>query len=224
MPVQPPKNFDEVGTTSDTAGAQLLPTLAADPDDYLGPAREDGLSLLKPDHDWMRVLGLVAVALVAGFGLGWASGSSWSSASNVAALNPVQKDAFSPRPETKSAGRSDAIRKVASTVSGGSPKPPAIPARPESESSRTITTGTVTIPTAAPVREPMVAAPETRPTTIEGWTVREVRGGAAVLEGPDGVRTASPGDIVPGLGRIDSIVRWGNYWIVATASGLIATP
>ena len=32
------------------------------------------------------------------------------------------------------------------------------------------------------------------------------------------------GDAVPGVGRIDSIVRWGNRWIVATASGLIATP
>jgi hypothetical protein len=71
-------------------------------------------------------------------------------------------------------------------------------------------------------RGPMV--PETRPTTIEGWTVLEVRGGTAVLEGPDGVRMATRGDTVPGIGRIDSIVRWGNRWIVATASGLIATP
>jgi hypothetical protein len=32
------------------------------------------------------------------------------------------------------------------------------------------------------------------------------------------------GDTVPGIGRIDSIVRWGSLWIVATANGLIATP
>jgi len=67
-----------------------------------------------------------------------------------------------------------------------------------------------------------VAVPETRPTTIEGWTVREVRGAAAILEGPDGVWTVTRGDTVPGVGRIDSIVRWGNRWIVATAGGLIA--
>jgi hypothetical protein len=78
--------------------------------------------------------------------------------------------------------------------------------------------------TALTAREPMVPVAETRPTTIEGWTVLEVRGGTAVLEGPDGVRTAVRGDTVPGVGRIDSIVRWGNRWIVATASGLIATP
>ena len=72
-------------------------------------------------------------------------------------------------------------------------------------------------------REPMVAVPETKPATIEGWTVLDVRGGTVVLEGPDGVRTAARGDTVPGIGRINSIVRWGNRWIVATASGLIAT-
>jgi hypothetical protein len=35
---------------------------------------------------------------------------------------------------------------------------------------------------------------------------------------------AMRGDTVPGIGRIDSIVRWGNRWIVATDNGLIATP
>lgn len=72
---------------------------------------------------------------------------------------------------------------------------------------------------------PLLApAPETRPTTIEGWTVLDVRGQTAVLQGPDGVRTVVLGETVPEIGRVDSIVRWGNRWIVATANGLIATP
>jgi hypothetical protein len=65
--------------------------------------------------------------------------------------------------------------------------------------------------------------PETKPTTIEGWTIREVNGGTAVLEGPNGVWKATRGDTVPGVGKIDSIVRWGNRWIVATSKGLIST-
>jgi hypothetical protein len=65
--------------------------------------------------------------------------------------------------------------------------------------------------------------PDTRPTTIEGWTVRNVSGRTAVLQGPDGIRKVSVGEIVPGAGRIDSIVRWGNRWIVATSKGLITT-
>jgi hypothetical protein len=65
--------------------------------------------------------------------------------------------------------------------------------------------------------------PETRPATIEGWTVRLVYGGAAELVGPDRVWTVRPGDYVPGVGRIDSITRWGSRWIVVTSSGLIST-
>jgi hypothetical protein len=66
--------------------------------------------------------------------------------------------------------------------------------------------------------------PETKPTTIEGWTVRDVIGGKAILEGPDGIWRAARGDSVPGLGRLESIVRWGSRWIVVTDGGLISTP
>jgi hypothetical protein len=71
---------------------------------------------------------------------------------------------------------------------------------------------------------PRTPIPETRPMTIDGWTIRDVVGGTAVLEGPNGVFRATRGDTVPGVGRIYSIVRWGNRWIVATGSGLISTP
>jgi hypothetical protein len=70
----------------------------------------------------------------------------------------------------------------------------------------------------------LTRTPETRPTTIKGWTLREVTNGTAVLEGPNGVWRAKPGQTVPGVGRVDSIVRWGNRLIVATSSGLISTP
>ncbi len=92
-------------------------------------------------------------------------------------------------------------------------------------------------PTTAPTMKPVLAplprekkarnrpkpTPETRPNTIEGWTVRNVSGGTAVLQGPNGIRKVSVGDTVPGAGRIDTIVRWGNRWIVATSKGLITT-
>ena len=73
-------------------------------------------------------------------------------------------------------------------------------------------------------RTKLTPAPETRPTTIEGWTLREVVDGTAVIEGPNGVWKVTPGQTVPGVGRVDSIVRWGNRLIVATSSGLISTP
>jgi len=67
------------------------------------------------------------------------------------------------------------------------------------------------------------AVTETRPSTIEGWSIREVVGGTAVLQGPSGVFRVAQGDTVPGVGRVDSIVRWGSRWIVATTRGLIST-
>jgi hypothetical protein len=68
------------------------------------------------------------------------------------------------------------------------------------------------------------AFPDTRPTTVSGWTIRSVTDGIAVLEGPYGTWKAARGDLVPGLGKVDSIVLWGNRWIVATTRGLVTTP
>jgi hypothetical protein len=66
--------------------------------------------------------------------------------------------------------------------------------------------------------------PETRPTTIEGWTLREIVNGTAVLDGPGGSFRVARGDTVPGAGRVLAIFRWGNRLMVATSKGLISTP
>jgi hypothetical protein len=73
-------------------------------------------------------------------------------------------------------------------------------------------------------RTKLTPIPETRPTTIEGWTLREVTNGIAILEGPNGIWRVRRGDTVPGVGRVDSILLWGERWIVATSQGLISTP
>jgi hypothetical protein len=230
-------------SAGDAAGNEV-PTqpASADPGDFLLPNRDEVLALLKPDGDPKRTLWLVAGALIAGFGLGWAGSFSWHGSANLAALNPITQTETSSRriPETKSGGKTEGARKTASTA--GLQMPPGVStvsAAGASISAKAPATSpggahlyTDSSNTASPAiqanmslaeRGPIVPAPETRPTTIEGWTVLDVRGGRAVLEGPDGVRMATQGDTVPGIGRIASIVRWGNRWIVATASGLIAT-
>ena len=70
----------------------------------------------------------------------------------------------------------------------------------------------------------LVPYPETKPTTIPGWTVRNVVNGIATLEGPAGTWQAARGDTVPGVGTVNSVVLWGNRWIVATSKGLISAP
>lgn len=72
----------------------------------------------------------------------------------------------------------------------------------------------------APVPVPV---PDTKPHTIEGWTILDVVGNTVILEGPGGVWRVTQGDTVPGVGRVGSIVRWGNRWLVSTTRGLIST-
>jgi hypothetical protein len=214
---------------AEEAAASHAPTQPASmyPWDFLSPNRDEVLALLKPDDDRKRTIWLVAGALVAGFGLGWAGGFSWYGSADMAARNPItQTETFSRRPpEMKSGGKTEGARKTASTP--GLQTPPGVStvsAAGASLSVKTQASPAIQANMTLTERGSMVPAAETRPTTIEGWTVLDVRGGMAVLEGPDGVRMATRGDTVPGIGRIDSIVRWGNRWIVATASGLIATP
>lgn len=71
---------------------------------------------------------------------------------------------------------------------------------------------------------PLAPVPETRPTTIDGWVLREVVNGTAVLEGPNGISRVRRGDMVPGIGQVVDIFTWGNRLIVATSTGLISTP
>jgi hypothetical protein len=75
-----------------------------------------------------------------------------------------------------------------------------------------------------PVEAPLVPVPDTRPTTIDGWVLRDIVNGTAVLEGPDGLWRVKRGDTLPGLGQVVDIFGWGNRMIVATDKGLITTP
>jgi hypothetical protein len=235
-----------IGSIADVAGDQLSRNPA---DDYRGDLlrhNPDGsLVLLNPPGNRGRALLLVMPALLAGLGLGWVGASYRHLGASLGDLNPfTQKEPV--RTSDERPGRTEGARKttstsalqtpaVASTASAG--PPPSLSGKSAASSSKgahlsTDWTGIVhsalhtsaTASASAPTRESLLPAPETKPTTITGWTVIDVRGGTAVLEGPDGVWRATRGDTVPGIGRIESIVRWGNRWIVATASGLIATP
>lgn len=193
---------------------------------FLKPDRDSVLVVREPFAERARAAVLVTAAIVASFGLGWAGGLSWPQfASELGLVSVAQKEAAAPQiAEARSSAKKESHRKTASAsdspaIVGSIPKPPVLlppPARPASQTSAT------TSPVIA-MRQPLVAAPETKSATIPGWTVVDVRDGTAVLEGPEGIRMAARGDTVAGLGRVESIVRWGNRWVIATANGLIAT-
>ena len=195
---------------------------------FLKSDRDEVLVVREPFGDRARAAVLVTAAVVASFGLGWAGGLNWPQfASELGLVEVAQKEAPSPRiAEARPSGRIEGARKTASAsdspaIVGSIPKPPALlpgGARPVSQANAGPSTA------ALAMRQPLVAAPETKPATIPGWTVVDVRDGTAVLEGPDGIRMAARGDTIPGIGRVESIVRWGSRWVIATAGGLIATP
>jgi hypothetical protein len=107
------------------------------------------------------------------------------------------------------------------------PAQKAVPATGDTKRTALVPQNTASAPASAAVhRQPKplpMPFPETKPATIDGWVVREVAKGTAVLQGPNGVWKAARGDTVPGLGKVDSIVLWGNRWIVATSRGLVTT-
>jgi hypothetical protein len=219
-----------------------LPRKPAGLPDVLSRNRDDALVLREPYGDRARPVLLATMALAASFGLGWAGALNWPEAANLLGIDQIaQIEAPPPRTaEARPGGRTEGVRKTASTsdlrtaapatvgsipkASAASPGGARLPADPSSAVfASQANASPAAVAMAMATRPPLAPAPETRPTTIPGWTVVEVRDGTAVLEGPDGIRMAARGDTIPGIGRIESIVRWGNRWIVATAHGLIAT-
>ena len=74
---------------------------------------------------------------------------------------------------------------------------------------------------AAPVPLPSPKPEVARLPTLEGWVLRDVANGGALIEGRRGIFEVYAGDPVPGLGRIDAIRRQDGRWVVVTSRGLI---
>jgi hypothetical protein len=71
---------------------------------------------------------------------------------------------------------------------------------------------------------PAAAAPKVevaRLPTVEGWVLRDVANGGALIEGRQGIYEVYAGDPVPGLGRVDAIRRQDGHWVVVTSKGLV---
>lgn len=198
-------------------------------DHEIRPPRRDEFAVAEPpaSAQWIQ-LALLGGALAVGLCLGWIGGfvsSRFFGPATVAAVphadvSPCGREgscaaAKSDREASKAAG--PRARIVERSSARGMREASAAPSRDVT------TTSSISMQERAKIEPRLTAVPETRPTTIEGWTVREVIGNTVVLQGPGGVWRVTQGDTVPGVGRIDSIVRWGSRWIVATPRGLIST-
>lgn len=119
------------------------------------------------------------------------------------------------------------IAKLSETVDKLRATPPAAPAQAAAAPKET--TGSIAptqVATAAAAPAPAPAAPKTevgRLPTIEGWRLRDVSNGGALVEGRDGLYEVYAGDPLPGLGRVDAIRRQDGRWVVVTPKGLIVS-
>ena len=55
----------------------------------------------------------------------------------------------------------------------------------------------------------------------DGYVLRDVYRGAALIETRRGLRIVAPGDFLPGAGRIMRIAKRGRGWVVVTSDGVI---
>ena len=86
-------------------------------------------------------------------------------------------------------------------------------------------TGSIPQQQAAAAPAPTPAAPPkpevARLPTVEGWVLRDVANGSALIESRRGMYEVYAGDPIPGLGRDDAIRRQDGRWVVETSKGLI---
>ena len=104
-------------------------------------------------------------------------------------------------PAAKLAKLSEAVDKLRTTPAAAAPAAVAAAAKD--------VTGTVTPPEVG------------RLPTVDGWVLRDVSNGGALIEGRRGMYEVYAGDPVPGLGRVDAIRRQDGRWVVVTTKGLI---
>ena len=86
-------------------------------------------------------------------------------------------------------------------------------------------TGTIPQQAAAAAAPSAPAAPPkpevARLPTVEGWVLRDVANGSALIESRRGMYEVYAGDPIPGLGRVDAIRKQDGRWVVVTSKGLI---
>jgi hypothetical protein len=101
------------------------------------------------------------------------------------------------------AGRLDKVEKRPVAAAPVAPPPPAKPV-PAAAAVSNETTGSIDRP------------------KLRGYWLVDAEEGYAVIDGRDGPQQVAPGDVVPGIGRVQRIERRGRDWVVVTSAGVIA--
>ena len=128
-------------------------------------------------------------------------------------LDKVEKAQL--EPAAKLVKLSEAVEKLRSAQPAAVPVAAAAPAPVAAKE----VTGSIAPPATAPADA--AKAEVGRLPTLEGWVLRGVANGMALIENRRGIYEVYAGDPVPGAGRVDAIRRQDGRWVVVTSKGLI---
>lgn len=125
-------------------------------------------------------------------------------------------------PAAKLAKLSETVEKlrtasVAAPASAAVAVPAAAPTPPKETTASIQTANAAAAPIPLPPPKPEIA----RLPTLEGWVLRDVANGSALIEGRQGMFEVYAGDQIPGLGRVDAVRKQDGHWVVVTSRGLI---
>jgi hypothetical protein len=129
-------------------------------------------------------------------------------------------------PSAKLAKLSEAVDKLRAAPAAAPAAAVAAPAAKEATGSITPAPQTVAT-TAVPKTDAKIDAKPDAKTevgrlpTVDGWVLRDVAYGGALIDGRRGTYEVYAGDMIPGLGRVDAIRRQDGRWVVVTSRGLI---
>jgi hypothetical protein len=127
-------------------------------------------------------------------------------------------------PAAKLAKLSETVEKLRTAAVAAPPAAPVAaaavpvvaPVAPK-ETTASIQTANAAAAVPLPAPKPEIA----RLPTVEGWVLRDVANGSALIEGRQGIFEVYAGDPIPGLGRVDAIRKQDGRWVVVTSRGLI---
>jgi hypothetical protein len=76
---------------------------------------------------------------------------------------------------------------------------------------------------AGPAPTSTAAKDQAKPIIVEGWVLREIYRGRALVESRTGLYEVSRGGNLPGIGKVETITQQNGRWVVVTPKGLIVS-
>ncbi|MBD2745647.1 hypothetical protein IC232_02960 [Microvirga sp. BT688] len=169
--------------------------------------------------------------------------SDLESLKNTAAAFKEIEHTASTAAKSEQAKLSDKVERLAISLQEPAKKLSSIEGRLDKmENQITTTLASLNTKPAAPAAAPAPAAPAAAPVTeaaareeapapkpaksepVDGWVLREVYNGAALVESRNRrLYEVMPGGILPGVGKVEAIERRGARWVVLTDKGFIST-